>query len=374
MGKRIKDITMTQQESFNKDYLLLVDKPDLVAGADWIEARAMKLGLLGNAYIQGSLNGINWHDKLTIGDTYIRFSTDGGANWTNLTTNVVGEGVFEYYSEAKVSDNIDVAANTAARHTHDNQSLLDNLVDTGDGSNFLTDDGTYFNVLGNLTENYIPVKGAATFEDSPIFVDGTSVKIGDITNNIEFEADGTIKFNGTSTIFDDVTYDAVSLQQTGPGVSISTTTSTVDFTTSANQSDYLFVNPQLSHSRKEGSTIYPHIHFIQTQNNIPNFALQYRWQVNGGVTTTAWTAVKCNTLAFTYTSGSLNQIAYVNGGIASPVGDGLSDILQFRIIRDTTNALGLSYGADPYTATVSVLQFDIHIEKNSIGSRTEYTK
>lgn len=374
MGKRIKDTTMTQQESFNKDYLLLVDKPDLVAGADWIEARAMKLGLLGNAYIQGSLNGINWHDKLTIGDTYIRFSTDGGANWTNLTTNVVGEGVFEYYSEAKVSDNIDVAANTAARHTHDNQSLLDNLVDTGDGSNFLTDDGTYFNVLGNLTENYIPVKGAATFEDSPIFVDGTSVKIGDITNNIEFEADGTIKFNGTSTIFDDVTYDAVSLQQTGPGVSISTTTSTVDFTTSANQSDYLFVNPQLSHSRKEGSTIYPHIHFIQTQNNIPNFALQYRWQVNGGVTTTAWTAVKCNTLAFTYTSGSLNQIAYVNGGIASPVGDGLSDILQFRIIRDTTNALGLSYGADPYTATVSVLQFDIHIEKNSIGSRTEYTK
>lgn len=208
---------------------------------------------------------------------------------------------------------------------------------------------------------------------STLQVNGDS-KFGDSTNNTTIEADGTIKFNGTATVWDDVKFDALSLQQTGSGISVNTAESTVDYLTSANQADYMIASPQFPHAMKAGSNVFPHIHWTQTQANVPNFAIQYRWQINGGAKTTAWTAIKCNTTAFTYVSGSLNQICKPAAGITPPVGYNISDILQMRIIRDTTNALGLAYGADPYTATVGVLSVDVHCELDGFGSRTEYTK
>lgn len=372
MGSRIKDVAGSQTQ-FNPDLVLLVDKVDTGSG-DWLTARKLKLGITGNTRFQGSVNNINWHDNIEAEDEYFKFSTDGGTIWKDLSTINVKEDTNLYFTEARVLATTGVQDAIDDSHTHTNKTLLDSIIDNGDGNSFLADDGTYFNVLGGLTEGTLPVKGALGFEDSPIFVDGTSVKIGDATNNVEFEADGTIKFNGTATVFDDVTYDAIALQQTGAGISINNTEGTVDYLTSANQADYMFVNSQMPHARKNGAVIYPHIHFFQAENNIPNFALQYRWQLNGGAKTTAWTAIKCNTPVFTYVSGTLNQIVKPATGITPPANDNISDIVQFRIIRDTTNALGLTYGADPYTTTVRVLQFDVHIEKDNIGSDTEYSK
>ena len=51
--------------------------------------------------------------------------------WTQIfwarTTDNLTEWTNEYYTEAKVSTNTDVAANTAARHTHANKAILDNI-------------------------------------------------------------------------------------------------------------------------------------------------------------------------------------------------------------------------------------------------------
>jgi len=74
-------------------------------------------------------------------------------------------------------------------------------------------------------------------------------------------------------------------------------------------SDYLYLNVQLNHDKDLSSSIYPHIHFLQTVAGVPNFLLQYRWQIQGGVSITSWTSVVCNLPAFTYVSGNLNQIA-----------------------------------------------------------------
>lgn len=372
MGSRIKDVAGSQTQ-FNPDLVLLVDKVDTGSG-DWLTARKLKLGITGNTRFQGSVNNINWHDNIEAEDEYFKFSTDGGTIWKDLSTINVKEDTNLYFTEARVLAMDKIIELRDQVHDHNNLSLLQDLINNGDGSSFLTDNGTYFNVLGGLTQGTIPIKGELGFDDSPVFIDGTSVKIGDATNNVEFEADGTIKFNGTSTVFDDVTYDAIALQQTGPGISVNNTEGTVDFTATADSSDYMFVNPQMPHARKNGAVIYPHIHFFQTENNIPNFALQYRWQLNGGAKTTSWTAIKCNIPVFTYVSGTLNQIVHPATGIIPPANDNISDIVQFRIIRDTTNALGLAYGADPYTTTVGVLQFDIHIEKDTWGSSTEYIK
>jgi hypothetical protein len=178
---------------------------------------------------------------------------------------------------------------------------------------------------------------------------------------------------GAATQFDDLSASALTLQQTGQGVSLNIPECSVDFTTGANLLDYMVQSIQLSHAWKLSSVIYPHIHFVQTTAAVPNFLLQYRWQTNAGATVTAWTNLKCNTASFTYVSGSLNQIVY-SVGITPPAGAMLSDGLEFRILRDNTNASGLFTGADGLNATVKVKFFDIHIEKDSIGSNSEYSK
>jgi hypothetical protein len=179
---------------------------------------------------------------------------------------------------------------------------------------------------------------------------------------------------GNATTFRDEKNDALNIKVTGTGVSVNATENTIDFTTSAlYASDYAYVNVQLNHDRKLTAQVFPHIHWFQTENTIPNFILQYRWQLNGRAKVTSWTNYKCNVNAFTYTSGTILQISY-DGGITPPANSNVSDIIQFRIGRDTNNASTLFAGADPFTTTVGVLSFDVHIETDSIGSNQEYVK
>jgi hypothetical protein len=193
-------------------------------------------------------------------------------------------------------------------------------------------------------------------------------------NYSQFELDGTLKFNGTACVFVDLLGDTTSLQQTGTGVARNTAENTVEFITAANLSDYLYANYQVNHFWKPGSVVFPHIHFEQANNNMPNFLIRYRWQINGGTKTTAWTDYKCNTPVFTYVSGTLNQIAKGAAGITPPVGYSISDNIEIRAFRDNANTSTLFTGADPYTGTVGLTSIDIHVEIDTVGSRGEYTK
>jgi hypothetical protein len=201
----------------------------------------------------------------------------------------------------------------------------------------------------------------------------TTAKGGTVTDYVQNDANG-IRLIGTATQFDDLSAGALTLQQTGPGVSLNIPECSVDFTSASNLSDYVVQSIQLSHAWKLNSIIFPHIHFVQTTNAVPNFLLQYRWQIDGGATKTDWTNLICNTAAFTYSSGSLNQIAHTVAGITPPSGANLSDGVEFRVIRDNANTSGLFAGTDPVNASVSIKYFDIHIEKDSIGSNSEYSK
>lgn len=198
-------------------------------------------------------------------------------------------------------------------------------------------------------------------------------KFGTAPNYTSFESDGTMVANGNATTFDDLSGSSLVLQQVGPGVSRNSSENTIEFVTTSNLLDYVYDNYQLRHAWKSGTTIYPHIHWEQAQNNIPNFLIRYRWQKNGGTKTTSWSDYKCNTTAFTYVSGTLNQICY-GAGISAPVGYGISDVIEMRIFRDNANGSGVFSGADPYTTTVGITFIDIHIESDTLGSRTEYSK
>ena len=119
---------------------------------------------------------------------------------------------------------------------------------------------------------------------------------------------------------------------------------------------------QFPHEWKSESTIYPHVHFIQTQNLTPTFVLEYRWLGIGDVIP-SWSSYTLNTLAKTYTSGSMHQILTNVNGIDG-TGKELSSIFQCVLYR-TDNT---------YIGDCKVLSFDIHIEIDSFGSKEEYIK
>lgn len=214
-------------------------------------------------------------------------------------------------------------------------------------------------------DDYAETGAGNTFTGDQVF--------GTITDNVTINSLG-IRLNGAATVFDDVKFDSLSLQQSGAGISLNLPECTVAYLASANQLDYMIAAPQMPHARKNGAVIYPHIHWEQNQNAVPNFALQYRYQLSLSEKTTAWTAVKCNIAVTTYGGTTKNMICKTAAGITPPATDDVSDIIQFRVIRDTTNALGLGFAADPYTGTVQVNSFDCHIEMDSFGSFDEYQK
>jgi len=168
--------------------------------------------------------------------------------------------------------------------------------------------------------------------------------------------------------------DALNIKIQGTGIELNPTESTVDFLTNADyNTDFLYCNVQLNHDKDLLASIYPHLHFFQVENNIPNFLLEYRWQVNLGEKVTSWTKLKCNTLAIAYSGTTKNNIVY-SLPIAVPPGTTLSDIIQFKIYRDTTNDSLVFTGLDTYSVAASVLAFDVHFQIDSLGSTDEYVK
>jgi len=246
---------------------------------------------------------------------------------------------------------------------------------------------SYINQAGKLvfvkpTEDGIAFSDGLTWDSvnaslkiaGELDVEGVSY-FGDSGNShhTTFSSSGHQSMEGNARPWRDELADALTLEKNGPGISANLTEGVVEFSDASNLDDYALKNLQMNHDKDLSSSIYPHIHFFQDNNNIPNFLLQYRWQIGGGAKTTAWTSIKCNTPVYTYTSGTLNQKVY-SSGITPPGGTQLSDIVQFRIIRDNDNDSGLFTGIDTYTGTVGISYFDSHFQLNSIGSDEQYTK
>jgi hypothetical protein len=213
-----------------------------------------------------------------------------------------------------------------------------------------------------------------------------SATIGDVAGGdyTEIEPDGTIRFHGDATVWRDELNELVGKQLTTPGSDIvqNLTEQSLEFKSSADIGDYVNMSIQLNHDRKLGSDIEPHIHWEQTSADTPNWLIAYRWQIQGGTKTTTWTYQRWTDSAAEWSSGTLNQITSF-GYITPPEGDGISDIVQFRIFRDFDDDSELfgdivdeTYvpSEDPISGSVYATMFDIHIEIDTVGSRQLYVK
>lgn len=243
-------------------------------------------------------------------------------------------------------------------------------------------------VIKSNNRQYFRDSGLSIFSQADGYlniVSDTGTRLGDATptNYTQFDSTGHQTMVGTAKPWRDELTPATRLHQSGAGVALNAEEDTVDFAYNSTYNatyglaDILIGSAQLNHDKDLSSSINFHIHWWQAKNYSPNFLLAYRWQVNGTAKTTGWTLAKCNTLAFSYTSGTILQISSA-AAISPPVGSSLSDIVQFRVFRDTGNASTLFAGTCPYNtggnATASVLFIDPRFQINSLGSTDEYTK
>jgi hypothetical protein len=138
----------------------------------------------------------------------------------------------------------------------------------------------------------------------------------------------------------------------------------------------LFFIVQLPHDYKEGSTIYPHVHWsskVAAGTQRIKWVLTYQW-----VNHTENFAATSSGSASGYTLAGANPSRSVNAyeHVITPLGSGIdgtgkkiSSILMCRLYRDGSDTTN-----DDFTGSGFLLSFDFHYEIDSFGSDSEYTK
>ncbi len=206
------------------------------------------------------------------------------------------------------------------------------------------------------------------------------VTIGDggNTNYSEFEADGTLVFNGTATVWGDY------VTPLGPnnwrGVANNPTLTQLFTDGAGSQGVYAFVfsdgdeaiiTIQMPHDWKEGSDISPHIHFMCTTDVSPadNFGIEfeYTWADLGEDFSANSTKSTIDISTGVNTDNNHRPEANVTDAGIDGTGKTISSVLLCRIKR-------VAAQTDNYASGIVILDFDVHYEIDTIGSRQELEK
>lgn len=191
---------------------------------------------------------------------------------------------------------------------------------------------------------------------------GSAAEFGDGTNKLTITNNGTLLLSGCATTWDDF---RVPLTQTKQGA---TAKPDFDYTNVGylfpqnDPDEILYIIAQMPHTWKEGSDIGPHVHWRQTANQNAVFKISYAW-TNNGSPISAFSTYVMDQPEFSFSSGSLMQLS-AGSALISGVGKTLSSMLMIKLYRED----------NVYTGDALVYDFDIHYEKDSLGSNEEYNK
>ena len=125
-----------------------------------------------------------------------------------------------------------------------------------------------------------------------------------------------------------------------------------------NPSHIIYIIGQMPHSWALGTDIQPHIHWKQTTAGSVVFKIDYKWfNLGENVPANFNTYVMASPL-FPYTSGSIAQLTTGSAKISGSHISEESSMLLVKLYRDDNT----------YTGNAVTYQFDIHIEKDALGS------
>ncbi|RXP44459.1 hypothetical protein EC396_17015 [Lutibacter sp. HS1-25] len=193
-------------------------------------------------------------------------------------------------------------------------------------------------------------------------------------NYTKITADGSLSYVGNATRWDDlkVPVNAVKINKTVDPPSWGSFLGDLALLWfRSGKSDDVVFNIQMPHGWKEGSKIYPHVHWttkdVAPGTNRVTWVLDYTWQKVGG-TFTSNTPISGTAVA-TPNEGSIENYEH----IITPIGTGgidgtgmtLSSMLVCRLSRSAS---------DSYSGDAGLLEIDFHYQIDSDGSNQEYTK
>lgn len=199
----------------------------------------------------------------------------------------------------------------------------------------------------------------------------SQVEMGGASDYSKVEADGTLEFNGAATVWNDfvVSPDVKSSQSNGPTWQdfIVSTLKALAFS-GGTQMGEVFFDVQMPHTWREGTTIYPHIHWAPEDASGGNviWYLEYTWANYPGTFPTPTTintgAVAAGNTAFAHIISPFPASGGIDG-----TGKKISSVMRCRVYRTPT-------GDDTYGGLAFAISIDFHYETNTVGSRSEYTK
>lgn len=187
------------------------------------------------------------------------------------------------------------------------------------------------------------------------------------TNYTQFEADGTMVFNGTATVWKDINLGSAQLQL--PAASAPSTDTFTDnlgadtdiATLAFSVGDKIGGTLEIQHDYKEGSDFTPHIHF--QCDAAPTGTDYVKWQMD-------YTIVRDNTTMAPVTSIVIEtavdtQYEQLRSNWAAITGTGIQigDQFSFKLTR-------IAAAGDAYAGDVKLKTVGLHYEIDTIGSRT----
>lgn len=205
------------------------------------------------------------------------------------------------------------------------------------------------------------------------------VKINhDGTNGLVIESDGTIKSEGTATVWDDLMVSPDVATKGGTPPVLTTYFGTMKLWAYQDAAaDEVFFAIQIPHGWKEGTNMIPHVHWTTNTATAPDnssnrveWKLDYTIQKVGSVFTASLTTLSSNTI--TVPSTGWAQYGHNLTSLGTITGSGLeiSSVLLCRLYRNAA----LANTNDTFAGDAFLLSFDIHYQKDMNGSRNEYTK
>jgi len=231
--------------------------------------------------------------------------------------------------------------------------------------------GVYFGGTTGLFDatSYIIEESPGILVTDSLFKAPTA-RFGSDINYTEIEADGTIKFVGDATVYDDINLSGSALTPGGsaaPGFGVFRDGNLAAYVFDGDSlTERLYGSIEMKHNYKEGSDIEFHIHWSPTTTSLGNVVWQvyYSW-ANSGEVFAASTLVAATATA---AGGTAFKSVYSTFGSISGVGKTINSQIVIQIFRDPTNI------GDTYPNDAALIQFGIHYEIDTIGSRNTTTK
>ena len=173
------------------------------------------------------------------------------------------------------------------------------------------------------------------------------------------------------TVTDDLRFPATGINLPGQSADPDRETETGLLLFDDSITEVVAISEQLPHAWAEGSPIVPHVHWQKTAAGAGDvlWRLEYKRSAIGAVMDSAWTVIdQHQTVASTPDNNLADEHLITSFGDVDMTGYQISDMIIMRLSRVPSEA------EDTYANDVRLLEFDVHVQKDSLGSVLPFTK